>query len=163
MAHARSLRVIGQSLEVAKLRGFELETDGLIYVVRSDSLTQTGEWILRHGLNLNDIREQSARQSTVTRSVRFTPADISRLDDQSQRQRKIKFSPHTPEYARLSQLLRTLGDHLDRTEVIAFQISWTSDLVSVDFRSRDGQSNSRTFTTKKLEQLGSYSRFQRSN
>ena len=163
MAHAKSLRVIGQSLEVAKLPAFELEMDGPNYVVTSDSLTKTGEWILRHALSANDISEQSTRQSTVSRWVRFSLADIARLDDQAQKQRRTNSSPHTQAYSRLSQLLRALGDHLDRTQVSAFHISWTSDSVSVDFQSLDGQSDSRTFTTEKLQQLGSHSRFRRSS
>jgi hypothetical protein len=163
MVHAKSLRVIGQSLELAKLSAFELDMDGQNYVVKTDSLTKTGEWILRHALSPNDISDQSARQSSVNRSVRFSPADISRLDDQARKQRRNDSSPDRHAYSRVSQLLRALGDHLDRTEVTAFRISWTSDSVSVDFQSLDGQSDSRTFTAEKLEQLGSHSRFRRSS
>ena len=163
MAHAQSLRVIGQSLEVAKLPAFELETDGLNYVVKSDFLSKTGEWILRHALSPTDISDQKDPQSAVSRSVRFTPADISRLDDQAQRQSRINSSPHTQTSRRLSQLLRALGDHLDHTQVNTFHISWTSNSASVDFQLADGQSDSRTFTAEKLEQLGSHSRFRRSS
>jgi hypothetical protein len=163
MAHAKSLRVIGQSLELAKLPAFQLETDGPNYVVTSDSLTKTGEWILRHALSPNDVSDQSARQSAVNRTVRFSPTDISRLDDQAQKQRRNDSSSGIQAYSRLSQLLRALGDHLDRTEVGAFHISWTSDSVSVDFQSLDGQSDSRTFIAEKLEQLGSHLRFRRSS
>jgi hypothetical protein len=154
MAHAKSLRVIGQSLETAKVQAFELETDGPNYVLRSDSLTAASEWILRHALRPNDFSKQSARQPTVSRSVRFALADISRLDDQAQKQRRVNSSPHNKQtYQRLSQLLRAMGDQLDRTEVNSFHISWTSNSASVDFQSMDGESNSRTFTVEKLEQL----------
>jgi hypothetical protein len=163
MAHAKSLRVIGQSLETAKLQAFELETDGPNYVLRSDSLTAASEWILRHALRPNDFSKQSARQSTVSRSMRFALADISRLDDQAQKQRRVNSAPHKQTYQRLSQLLRALGDQLDRTEVNSFHISWTSNSASVDFQSMDGQRDSRTFTAEKLEQLGSHSRFRRSS
>jgi hypothetical protein len=164
MAHAKSLRVIGQSLETAKVQAFELETDGPNYVLRSDSLTAASEWILRHALRPNDFSKQSARQPTVSRSVRFALADISRLDDQAQKQRRVNSSPHNKQtYQRLSQLLRAMGDQLDRTEVNSFHISWTSNSASVDFQSMDGESNSRTFTVEKLEQLGSHSRFRQSS
>jgi hypothetical protein len=163
MAHAKSLRVIGQSLETAKVQAFELETDGPNYVLRSDSLTAASEWILRHALRPNDFSKQSARQPTVSRSVRFALADISRLDDQAQKQRRVNSSPHKQTYQRLSQLLRALGDQLDRTKVNSFHISWTSNSASVDFQSMDDQSDSRTFTAEKLEQLGSHSRFRRSS
>jgi hypothetical protein len=163
MAHAKSLRVIGQSLEAAKLSVFELNTDGPNYVVMSDSLTKTGEWILRHVLSPNDTSDESAGQSAVNRSAFFSPADISRLDDQAQKQRRNASSPDRQAYRRLSQLLRALGDHLDRTEVSAFHISWMVDSVSVDFQTLNGQSDSRTFTAEKLEQLGSHLRFRRSS
>jgi hypothetical protein len=130
---------------------------------KSDFLTKTGEWILRHALRPDDLSGQSPSQSTIDRLVRFTPVDISRLDEQAQRQRRINSSPDTQAYRKLSQLLRTLGAHLDRTAANSFRISWTSALISVGFESSDGQSDSRTFTTDKLEQLGAHSRFRRSS
>ena len=161
MSYANSLRVIGQSLEFAKLSVFELEMDGSDYVVRSNSLTKTSEWILRHALNSNNISEQSTRQPKVSQSVCFSPTSIACLDGQAQKQRRNNSSPSQP-YGRLSQLLRSLGDHLDQIQVSAFHISWTSSSVYVDFHSLDGQGDSRTFTTDKLQQLGSHSRFRRS-
>ena len=71
MAHAKSLRVIGQALEVAKVATFELENDGQSYDVRSDSLTQTGEWILQNALSENKFSERRTRSPTVKRSLRF--------------------------------------------------------------------------------------------
>jgi len=47
MTYAKSLRVIGQSLEVARVTTFELEKDGPDYLVRSDSLTQTGDGVVK--------------------------------------------------------------------------------------------------------------------
>jgi hypothetical protein len=163
MSYAKSLRVIGQSLEVAKLRIVELQTDGPNYILSSDSLSRTGEWILCQALNRDDLSDQRAPQSTVNRVVSFGQSDISRLDGQAQKLRRNDSSPHAESYSRVSQLLRTLGDHLDRTQVSAFHISWAADSVSVDFQSLDGQSDCRTFTTEKLQQLGSHSRFRRSS
>jgi hypothetical protein len=162
MNHAKSLRVIGQSLEVAKVQIFELETDGPNYVLTSDSLTGASEWILRHGLSANEL-EQSVRQSTVRRSVRFTAADILRLEQQAQKQRRMSSPPDAQAYKRLSQLLRTLGDHLDRTRISSFHIFWSPSSAIVQFQSLEDQNDSRTFTAEKLEQLGSHSRFRRSS
>ena len=91
--------------------------------------------------------------------MRFTPDDISRLDDHAEKQRKSQ----TQTYRRLSQLLRALGDHLDRMEVNKFHISWASSSVVVDFQLPDGRTDFRTFTSEKLEQLGSHSRFRRAS
>ena len=161
MAHSKSLRVIGQSLELAKIPTFELEADGPTYVVKCESLTTTGEWVLRRALRRNDFSEQTTRTSTVTRSVQFSLADISRLDNQTQ-QRRRRNSFQTLAYGSLSQLLRTLGDDLDRMKASAFHICWMSDSVSVYFQFLDGECDSRTFTVEKLQQLGSSSRFLRS-
>jgi hypothetical protein len=163
MAHAKSLRVIGQSLEVAKVAAFELENNGQYYDVRSDSLTQTGEWILRNALSENDFSRQSGRESTVKRSLRFSPRDISRLDAQGQKKRRNHSLSRMQESSKLSQLLRALGDHLDRTEVSVFHISWMPDSISVDYKGPGGQSDCRTFTPEKLQQLGSHTRFRRSS
>jgi hypothetical protein len=158
MGHAKSLRVIGQSLGVAKVQVFELETDGPNYIVKTNFLTKAGEWILRYALGVQDTSEQTS--STVRRSARFTPADISRLDDQAQKQRTVT-SADKPMPGRLSQVMRSVGDHLDGIEASAFSMSWTYDSVFVDYHSAEGQSETRTFTTEKLEQLGSRSRFRR--
>jgi hypothetical protein len=163
MAHAKSLRIIGQSLEVAKVRVFALETDGPNYILRSGSLTETAEWILRHALSPSDTSGQSARQSAANRPVRFTPADILRLDEQAQRQRRNDLYPNPQSFGRLSQLLRALGDHLDQTRLSTLQISWTHDSVAVVFESVDSQSDSRTFSAEKLRDLGSHLRFRRSS
>jgi hypothetical protein len=161
MVHSKSLRVIGQSLEAAKIPTFELEADGPNYVVKSELLTATREWVLRHALSRYDFSERTARQSTVIHSVRFNPADISRLDKQAQMQRRSSSCP--PEgYRRMSQLMRTLGDQFDRMKASAFQISWVSDSVSVAFQLPDGEIDSRTYTAEKLQQLGSSSRILRS-
>jgi hypothetical protein len=163
MPYAKSLRVIGQSLEVARVTTFELEKDRQDYLIRSDSLTQTSDWILRNAIGESDFTEQSGHRSTVNRPLRFTPVDISRLDSQRQKQRRTHSSSQTQGSSKLSQLLRSLGDHLDRTEVSAFHILWTPDSVCVDYQESDGQSDSRTFTAEKLQQLGLHSRFRRSS
>lgn len=161
MAHAGSLRVIGQSLEVAKVTAFDLDTDGPNYVVSSDSLTDTGEWILRHALNPNDIVEQTVRPAGNSRSVCFSPLSISRLDGQARKQRRNNSS--LPEASvRLSQLLRALGDQLDQAGAVAFQVSRTDDTFFIDFQTADGQIDSKTFNHEKLRQWSSYSKFRRS-
>ena len=163
MAHSKSLRVIGQSLEAARLAAFELRLDGSDYVLTSDALTAAGEWILRHAVSLVDEREQGTPQTQVIRLVRFNPITISRLDDQARKQRRNDLLPNSQAYNRLSQLLRALGDHLEQSDVSAFQVFWKQDSALLSFNSRDGQSDSRTFTADKLQQLGSLSRFRRSS
>jgi hypothetical protein len=162
MAHATSLRVVGQLLEIAKVPVFQVVTDGSYYVVHSDSLTPANHWILRHLLTPRNPSEQSAHQPTTSRSLRLSPSDI--LDfDRAQLQKRINSSHGARTYRRLSQLLRALGDHFDRAQVRTFHFSWSGEAASAEFESLDRKGDSRTFTAEKLEQLGSHSRFLRAS
>lgn len=163
MAHSRSLRVLGQSLEVTKVAAFELEKDGQYYVLRTDSLSQTDEWILRNALSEDGFTGQSEQRGRVDRGWRFSPRAIARLDAEGRKKRQNSAFPHRQESTKLSQLLRTLGDHLDKMDVSTFHISWMTDAVSVEYLERGGQRDHRTFTREKLQQLGFHTRFRRSS
>lgn len=162
MAYAQSLRVIGQSLDAARLANFELENDGKSYLMRSDSLTQTSEWILRNAVRENESSVEMSQSTTVDRWLRFSQAVVSRLDAQGQRRRSGS-SARSEASKGISQLLRTLGDHLDRAEARAFRISWSPLSVSVDYQRVNGADDSRTFTVEKLQELSSRTKFRRSN
>jgi len=160
--HAKSLRVIGQSLEAAGINAFKIDNDGETYLVSSESVTSNEAWILSNcvgsGANLRRIDDERATKI----SLRLDRSDIGRLDAQGQRKRgQSGFRSQTT--LRLSQLLRTLGDHLDRAEVSAFHVSWLPYSVTIDYTERRGQTDSRSFTAEKLQQLGSHSRFRRAN
>ncbi len=163
MAHANSLRVIGQSLEDARVATFELEKDGHDYLVKSSVLTAAAEWILRNATGENSLTAPTYRRSSSNSPFRFTPLDISRLDSQWQKQRRNQSSLQMEVSSKLSQLLRSLGDHFDRAGANAFHISWTSDSVSVDYQQADGQSEARSFTAGKLQELGLHNRFRRAS
>lgn len=130
MVHAQSLRVIGQSLEVTGVTTFELEKHGQYYIAWSDSLTEAGEWISRDRLT-KDVLQAGARESKANCSLCFSRFDILRLDSQARKNRRNHSSSNMQGSSKLSQLLRTLGDQLDRMEVSAFHISWTPDSVSI--------------------------------
>jgi hypothetical protein len=132
MNHAKSLRAIGQSLEAAKVTDFEIEKSGENYLVLSNTLTH--------------------------RLVRFTPVYVLKLDGEGQKQRQSQSLLRAPVKKSLSQLLRTLGHHLDKGEAKAFRISWRSHSVSVNYERQDGQNGSRMFRAKDLQQIGSQSR-----
>lgn len=162
MTYSLSLRAIGQSLEILKLVAFDLDKDGDDYVLNSDSLTKTGEWILRNTLSVAEIIGGDGDPPASSRTLRFSPPDILRLNTVGQKRRRDTASLEMPKPTKLSQLLRTLGDHLDRTRTNEFHISWKPDAVLVDYRLAGGAMDRRTFTPEKLQQLGSLSRFRRS-
>ena len=125
MNYAKSLRVIGQSLEVARVTTFELEKDGQDYLVRSDSLSETSEWILRNAVGESNFTQQSSRRSTINHPLRFTPYNISRLDSHEQKQRQKHSSSQTQGSRKLSQLLRSLGVTLTERQSARFAFSGT--------------------------------------
>ena len=161
VAHAKSLRIIGQSLEAACLGVFAVASDGKDLLITSEALTETAEWILCRGLHGTDWKKEAGK-SMIGRAIRFTPEDISVLDQQAQRRRGVGSLANKEANKRLSQILRTIGDHLDRTRADNFRVTWRSNGIEVDSTSADGHQDSRTFLPDKLEQLGSHLRFRRS-
>ncbi len=160
MSHAKSLRVIGQSLEAARVDTFELEKHDRHYLVWIVSSTKADELI---SLRDKDIAPQNSLQPTADPLFCFSPADISRLDAQAQKRRRNQSSSPTRLSKMLSHQLRTLGDHLDRIEVSAFQIVWTPGSVLLDYQPLDGRRKSRVFTAEELQQLCLHGKWLRSS
>jgi len=120
MSHAKSLRVIGQTLEAARVTTFKLEKHAQPYRL----------WI-------------------ADRLFCFGPADISRLDAKAQKRRKNHLSS-TRRPTSLSQQLRALGGYLDRIEVSSFRIVWIPGSALLDYERINGERNSRAFTAEEL-------------
>jgi hypothetical protein len=168
MLHAMSLRAIGQSLAMLRLRAFRLKTTGDSYVVQSESLTEVHQWILRNYLAEKtgelSVRDQKSTDLTVGDGyLRYGPRDIARLNEGERK----KGDDHTFEQAgdadQLAQLLRALGEHLDSISATVFEITWTPDAVAVDYQTPTGAREQQKFTVKKLHQLALYSRLRRSS
>jgi len=153
MLHAKFLSAIGQYLEILHLRAFELEKQGDFYIVRSELLTETQEWILR-----NNLAEQGDPQSTHLTVgdgwLCYGPVGIAPLNVRGLEKRDNHGFERTD---KLAQLLRTVGDHLDSKKATAFEMSWAPDSVSVDYETPTRVRERREFTIKKLQQLALYS------
>lgn len=163
MTYAHTLRALGQLLEAAKVADFEVKKTGRHYILDSDSLTFGGEWIFRYGFSGSDAGEPNSRQSSAGRSLRLTQPDISRIDAEGKRRRTERSSTQTQALRTLSQSLRSLGDHLDRSAATDFHITWTQDSVTAAYHGPDGRSECRKFTAEKLQQLGLHTRIRRSH
>lgn len=166
MPYAKSLRAIGQSLEMLRVEAFRLENEGDSYIVRSRSLTETRQWILKYRLAENPSDsgpDQEIIQLTGGDGwLCYGRLDIARLDAQGQSKRQnLGFAQMRGD--KLSQLLRTLGEDLDRKEATACYISWAADSVSVEYEMPDGVGERKDFTVERLRQLALYSRFRRSH
>jgi hypothetical protein len=162
MSHAKSLRVIGQTLEAARIATFELEKYGPQYMVWSVAVTETGERMMRDALRRDKGGAQDACD-IANRVFCFSPGDISRLDGQAQKQRRNLSSSGTPPSKLISHGLRTLGDHFDRMHVTAFRIEWALNSVSIDYQRMNELRNSKTFTAEELRYLCEHPRMQRAN
>src|SRR5258708_13029837 len=115
-SQGKYLRVIGQTLEAARVTTFKLEKHAQPYRL----------WI-------------------ADRLFCFGPADISRLDAKAQKRRKNQ-SSSTRRPTSLSQQLRALGGYLDRIEVSSFRIVWTAGSALLDYERINGERNFRAFT-----------------
>ena len=164
MQYALSLRAIGQSLEMLRVQMFSLETKGQTYIVRSDLLTATHEWMLKSILtdNLSDSAASKNTELTVgDRSLRYGPREIARLNAQNEKKRRQQGFERGSEAHKLPDLLRALGEHLDMKEASALDISWTPEAVLVEYCTPDGICERKDFTIEKLHQLALRSKFRR--
>src|SRR5919106_6557190 len=66
MPHARSLRTIGQSLEAVHIEAFALDKKTNSYVVRSESLTPTRQWILTRNSIMETALDSLASEQKST-------------------------------------------------------------------------------------------------
>ena len=163
LLHAKSLRVIGQSLEAAGIAAFELEKNDQCYLVCSACVTREGESILRNALGGNDFSSQGDHQTRSNPLFCFRPADISCLDVQARNKQKSQSGSVARTSSLLSHRLRALGDHLDRIQVSVFRIVWTLDSIVIVYQRVDGQYQCKIFTAEELQQLALQPRFRRSN
>lgn len=132
MSHAKSLRVIGQTLEAAKIPIFEIEKYGPQYMVWSPSVSSSSEnWI--HKAFRDQTDHCDARQPGAP-ILCLGAGDILRLDAEGRLRRGNQDSSSTGPEKLVSHGLRTLGDYFDRAEVHAFRIDWTLGSVSVDYQ-----------------------------
>ncbi len=166
MPHAKSLRAIGQSLESLGVVGFVVEKDGRNYVVRGDSLPNIKELDAKKDLSEKvwDTPVSGRRRTHLIEddgSWHYDPAYVSWLDAQGRRKRRRRFSAQATGNMKVSQLLRTLGKHLDRLEPHSFSISWTKDGILVDYQLGDGQRIREIMLIDKLRELTVRSRVRR--
>ena len=87
---------------------------------------------------------------------------VMTLDQEAHALRRQDQYPLIHEYVQFSQLLRTLGDFLDRQGVTNFRVAWSAAaLASVEFQLPDLNIDSRVFTMEKLQKLCTVARYQR--
>src|SRR5206468_8142427 len=111
-----------------------------------------------------DSQKSSRRGAHLLRddgSLHYEPSYVSWLDAQGRRKRRRRLSAQATGTMKFSQLLRSVGRHIDRLEPHAFTISWTKDAVTIDYELADGQRLREVLSMAKLHELTVRTRFQR--
>jgi hypothetical protein len=91
---------------------------------------------------------ESSDPAVPPQTLCYAPSHISRLVTEQQ-------SRHgglngMPDAHKLAQVLRVLGDHLDRKGATAFTVSLSSHLLSVAYETGNGHKINESFTTENL-------------
>ena len=145
--YAKTLRSIGQALEMLHLESFELESDGNDCLVRGifqpaspgESQPQNVQAGPLPGI-WRKLRREDHKQtgfslvpwSSLVLELRYTPAEIERLEREGQARRR---DPHgTPDANSLSQLLRAIGAYLDSKGVRLVGISRRDRFVTLQYQ-----------------------------
>jgi hypothetical protein len=166
MPHAKSLRAIGQSLETLGLTSFVLEKRGTDFILHSDALPDLTELGKRESLD-EKVWETSRTSQRIAKLARadggleFDTSYIAWIDAQGQRKRRRRVSTQATGTKQLSQLMRTLGRHLDRVEPHEFKISWSPTEVAIEYQTAHGNREEETLTVEKLRELTLLMRFRR--
>jgi len=158
MPHAKSLRAIGQSLEALGIVGFVMEKNGCNYIVRGNALPELSQLELKKNLSEKvwDVRSSSRGGARLLRedgSLQYDPSYVSWLDAQGRKKRRKRLSAQATGTMKFSQLLRTLGRHIDRLEPHAFTITWEKDAVTIDYDLGDGHQITEVLGIDKLREL----------
>jgi len=157
LTYARSLRAIGHSLELLCVGCFELEKDREDYLVH----VTVGEPARNVGFGRNLVKrvaqmvwgrrysdKEPSSAGKLGQHLRYTTSDIWHLNEQAKSQRGQ--ANIMPDAHKLSQILRVIGDYLDRKEARAFTISVSTHSVSISHESSVGYQNRESFNVANL-------------
>ena len=165
MAHAKTFRAVGESLESLGVRTFTLEKAGQGVTVRtSEPLDPSKLAKANLAEKVWEIAASSRRQAKLFRedgALHYDASYVSWLDAQGQGKRRNRFSAQASGTKNLPQLMRSLGRHLDRVEPHEFRISWGAQEVHLEYQLPDGSRIQEVLNIAKLHELTMSSRYRR--
>jgi hypothetical protein len=155
---------------VLGVSSFDLAKDGDDYIVRAMG-TKPARGIQFENSFLKRIAEivwgsadadaSSLDRGVVSEPIRYTPADISWLDIQGASRRGKANA--MPDAQKLSQVLRVVGDHLQRKKAREFTVSMSGQSVSTFYQTSGSPEQRENFTVDNLYDLGVHMYQRRSN
>jgi len=165
MPHSKSLRAVGDSLQLLGVKSFVLEKAGQGYLVRAADAVDSAK-LIKPNLSerIWETQTSTRRHAKLFRedgALHYEASYVAWLDAQGRRKRRKRFSTQASGTKNLAQLMRTLGRHLDRVEPHDFRISWGDDEVHLDYQLPDGSRIQEVLTTTKLRELTMRSRYRR--
>ena len=170
LPYAQSLRAIGHSLELMSAGSFELEKRDEVYLVRVTAGEPAkklgfGRSLLKKVIRMlqtgPDPDDELLNARRVAQPLRYTSSDICNLDTQAGSQRGKANT--MPDAHKLSQVLRVIGDYLDRKEAREFTVSKSTHSVSVWYETTGGYQNRESFTVPDLYERAIHLYLQRSS
>jgi hypothetical protein len=160
LSYAQSLRAIGVSLEVLGISSFNLEKYGEDYIARVIASEPTRGKSFRKRI-AGILRWSHNSDKKPPDFLTYARSDIIWLDNEQRSQcGKANVMPDTH---KLAQVLRVIGDQLDRKEASTFTISMARDAVSVWYETSDGHQTRDNFTVENLYDFAVYMYLRRSN
>jgi hypothetical protein len=167
-SYAQSLRVVGQALQALQIDSFRLEKTDTEYIVRMEHTLSAGKLVWETNF-IKTIAEkiwgpgefeEKLNTAVTTGSLAYTSADIERLDNEGQSSRRGQDS--MPDTRNMSLPLRVLGDYLDHKGARDFAISWSADLVKVQYMTIHHDLKEENFTPQNLYDRGVHMYLRRS-
>ena len=143
-----------------------MEKNGRNYIVRSDALPDVTQLDLKTDMT-EKVWEAKRADSKHSRllgadgALKYEPPYVSWLDAQGRKKRRKRLSAQATGTMKVSQLLCTVGKHLDRVEPHAFSIQWNSDSVVVEYDLPTGETVREVLPLEKIRELTVRSRFRR--
>lgn len=134
------LRSVGQALEGKHVQDFDISIAGLDILIRG---TEAASMPTEPPL----VQPNS---ESANFELRFTPEDLDRLDREGRTRRQDAVS--MPEMT-LSQVLRTIGDYLDRQGHQLLRIARQGTTTTIEYRTQSGQRNTEERTASSLYDL----------
>jgi len=149
-SYAASLRVIGQALESLRITSFVLAKDGDKFIVRNWEPSFLKN-IADNVWPLGDSHQRSFTNKESTDLLVYDGSDTERLETIGRARRGSKEIQNS---YKISSGLRVLGDYLDKQRAIAFDIWWSTESVTVKYKTAAGTAKETNFTVQNLHDLG---------
>ena len=158
VAYTKTLRVIGQALELLHIETFVLERVGEKYFLRGESRTppvkKSGMQILQKHSRVGRQRlrgRQVAKRSSSALKLEYASEDISRLEHEGKAKRRGL--EEIPDKYSQSQILRAVGAYIDFKGARLLKLFKRGNRITIRYKTIQGGSNTDRLTISSLSPI----------